>query len=159
MHPEGKLLREEMLRYTFVLQSCDPGGLQLKFCVCQICKFSWFVDANWMVLSQPAEGEHIQRKRVLSPFSEGLMPPFTLLPSWSFWELVSGSGQGQYLWAPEYWVHSFVRQCSPRTSSRLSWFVRYFGVFSTCSAQWPERGPGLACYDLKNSNLKNIVKK
>jgi len=80
-----------------------------------------------------------------------------LFPSWSFWEMVSGSGQEQYLWVPEYWAYSFVSWCTLRTSCLL-WFVRSFGMCCTCSVQWPERGPGLTCQDLKNSNLKNIVK-
>lgn len=114
----------------------------------------WFLNANCRAPSQPAEGGQIQAKRVLSPFLEGLMPPFSSFP---------------FLEVSEWW---FLGQGKSSICGYLnfgpirSWADTSWGSFVCCglwgalgsSAQWSQRGPGLTCQDLKNINLKNIVK-
>lgn len=82
MHQAGKLLREVLRDTLNVPQSCAPGVLQLKL---WLPKPLSSVDRSWLLVpnanckapSQPTKGGQIQGKRVLSPFSVGLMSPFS----------------------------------------------------------------------------------
>lgn len=77
-----------------------------------------------------------------------------LFPSWSFLEMVSGSGQEQYLW--------YLSTGPIHLWSDIPWgplvCCGLWGALG-CSAPVLHNGPGLNCQDLKNINLKDIVKK
>lgn len=162
MHQEGKLLREEVLRDTLKLlflraviqESCNWNSVSAKplssvgrsWLLVSNCKLQGSQPACWGWANTRKEGaESIFRGTDVS------IQLFSLPGVSERWFL----GQGRstvcgylnigpiHLWADTPW--------GPLVCCGL------WGA-SGCSAQWPERGPGLTCQDLKNSNLKNIVK-